>query len=93
MDPETSAMLVRNLVALLLGHSLMLTWQDDDAANTSAEVKRPATSGADRASEGGDILSNGSLEALTRGLETLIRGFGMTRSETPSDMNEGFVQR
>lgn len=89
LDPETSAMLVRNLVALLLGHSLMLTWQDDGLADASAEAERSAVSGAELDSDdGGGLLSNGSLEALTRGLETLIRGFGARQSEGSSRTDE-----
>lgn len=91
MDPHTSDILVRNLVALLLGHSLMLTWQDDGldghAAGTATE-QRTTTSGSQRLGAKADkeMISNGSLEALTRGLETLIRGFG---GEAPSVRSRG----
>ncbi len=99
MDPQTSDVLVRNLVALLLGHCLMLTWQDDEGpyslgatghkrTSESRGGDGPTTAGphASKPREGlseGVMLSNGSLAALTLGLESLIRGFGGSPPSRP----------
>lgn len=88
MDPQDRAMLVRNLVALLLGHSLMLAWQDDGLSHTSGEMARNAVTGTTQPLHRDESLPNGSLEALTRGLEILIRGFGAAdRPKEPPEIS------